>query len=186
MDVNGELLTSGVVSEPYVTVSGAWDAAGNELYGVQGEAKVCGNITSHEAITAVITLDSTGSMDDSDPNGMRADAAKAFIDRLGPDDKAAVASFDSDTEPSPNYMAIHVWQDFTNDKTLLKNAVDNATFANGATNLWDAVYDDVNLLLTDTSSAEKVALVLTCLPMARIMTATTPPTRPPITLQTTA
>ncbi len=160
-DYNDELITSGTVSQASVVVTRATDAAGNPLSNVSAEAQVCGDITSHEAIVAVITLDATGSMADNDPTDQRNDAAKSFIDRLGPGDLAAVASFDTDTAPSAGFYAIHVWQDFTDDKESLYAAVDQATFAGGGTNLWDAVVDDVNLLATSTSDAEKVALVLT-------------------------
>ena len=160
-DASSNLITTGVIENPSITVNQALDASGNELGNVSATARVCGDIVSHDAITAVVTLDATGSMADNDPNNLRSDAAKAFIDRLGVADLAAVASFDTDTAPTPSFSAIHVWQNFTNDKTLLYTAIDAATFAGGGTNLWDAIIDDVNLLLTETSGAEKVALVLT-------------------------
>ena len=156
-----ELITGGIVENPSVTITEARDASGNRISGVSATARVCGNITSHDAILAVVTLDSTGSMEYNDPSGLRSDAAKAFIDRLGAGDLAAVASFDTSTTPTPGFSAIHIWQDFTSDKESLKEAVDDATFNGGGTNLWDAVVDDVDLLMTRQSSAEKVALVLT-------------------------
>jgi len=161
LDSNGELITSGSVESPVARVDRAEDASGNALDNVSSTATVCGDIYSHDSIIAVITLDATGSMAGNDPYDQRSDAAKAFIDRLGAGDLAAVASFDTDTTPTSGYSAIHIWQDFTNDKTLLYNAVDSATFAGGWTNLWDAVVDDADLLSQQTTSAEKVALVLT-------------------------
>ena len=127
---------------------------------ITGTANVCGDITSQGDLTSAITLDSTGSMSSSDPNNLRGDAARQFISRMAGLDKASLSSFDTSTAPTSGYLAIHIWQDFTSDKTLLDQAVTNAVFAGGSTNLWDAAYDSANLLAT-VSGANKVSLIFT-------------------------
>jgi len=158
-DNQGHLIEHGTVSDPSVTDLRA-TLSGQPLDAVEGQAVVCGQITVHRNVTCAITLDATGSMSDNDPDHQRAKAAKAFIDRMTAGDLAGVASFDTDTQPTDSYLAIHVWKDFTGDTSALKSAVDQATFEGGATNLWDAVYDDVDWLLTQGSS-NRIALVLT-------------------------
>jgi len=159
-DAQGNLIEQGTVENPQVSGLSAEDSSGSPVTGVQGTATVCGQITVQKNVTCAITLDATGSMSSNDPNEDRNAAAKAFIDRMTAGDLAGVASFETGTTPTGNYLAIKIWQDFTNDKTALKNAVDQATFAGSATNLWDAVYDDVDWLLTQNTS-NRIALVLT-------------------------
>ncbi len=159
-DAQGNLIGQGTVENPQVTGLSAEDSSGSPVTGVQATATVCGQITVQQNVTCAITLDATGSMSSNDPNEDRNAAAKAFIDRMTAGDLAGVASFDTGTTPTGSYLAIHIWQDFTSDTAALKNAVDSATFAGSATNLWDAVYDDVDWLLTQ-STSNRIALVLT-------------------------
>ncbi len=145
----GQVITTGQVTAVSTQVS---------TPGYSGQATICGQIVFNNQVTAIVTLDATGSMSWNDPSKLRNTAAKAFIDRLGTQDKAAVASFDTFTSPTPGYRAIRVWQDLTNDKALLKSAVDKATFDGGATNLWDAVADSADVVATNVNP---VALVFT-------------------------
>lgn len=118
----GQVITSGQVTMVSTQVS---------TPGYSGQATICGQIIVNQQITATITLDATGSMSWNDPNRLRNGAAKAFIYRLGSQDRAAVASFDTYTSPTQGYRAIRIWQDLTNDKTLLNQGVDQATFDGG-------------------------------------------------------
>lgn len=145
----GQVITSGQVTAVSTQVS---------TPGYSGQATICGQIIARQQITAAITLDATGSMSWNDPNRLRNGAAKTFIDRLGSQDRAAVASFDTGTTPTQGYRAIRIWQDLTNDQTLLKQAVDQATFDGAATNLWDAVADSADLVA---NGVNPVALVFT-------------------------
>jgi len=163
-------LVTGTITNPKVsnlTVSSitSLNVKGNNLTvsgadTVAGTASVCGNITSQGDLTCAITLDSTGSMLWNDPNNLRGDAARQFISRMTSKDKASLSSFDTSTTPTSGYLAIYIWQDFTSDKTLLDQAVNNAVFAGGGTNLWDAAYDSANLLATITGG-NKVSLIFT-------------------------
>ena len=114
--------------------------------GYTGSASVCGQIVVQQQVTAAITLDATGSMSWTDPNRLRNQAAKAFIDRLSSQDRASVASFETGRAPTTGFRAITLWQGLTSDKQLLKAAVDRATYEGSATNLWDAVADSADIV----------------------------------------
>lgn len=146
----GDLVRSGTISN--VSVSGL--SAGS------ASASVCGSITDQGPVTAAVSLDATGSMSTNDPQQLRAQAANAFIDRMGAADRAAVLSFDTGTSSSSGLLASRLWQGMTGDKTALKTAVRQATFDGGATPLYDAVVDAVNVARS-TGGSNRVALILT-------------------------
>jgi len=161
LDDKNNLITSGVVQDAKVVDIQAEDInTGDPLPQVTGTARVCGQITAQQAVTCAMVLDATGSMASNDPNEMRKTAAKDFVARMTSSDLAGVASFSTDITPTDPYLAIHIWQDFTNDKAALESAIDDATQASGGTNLWDAVYDSVDWLMQQVSQ-NKVALILT-------------------------
>ncbi|MBT2597925.1 VWA domain-containing protein [Arthrobacter sp. ISL-72] len=62
-----------------------------------------------------LSIDSSGSMSWNDPNGLRRDAAKIFVDALLPEDRAAVVDFDS---------SARVLQSLTTNKDAVKGAID--------------------------------------------------------------
>ena len=70
---------------------------------------------SKTGIDIVFAIDSSGSMDWNDGSGLRREAVKKFIEKLGENDRAAVVDFDS-------YAS--VYQGFTSDHVLLNSAVD--------------------------------------------------------------
>ena len=82
-------------------------------------------VATDTSLDVVLVIDSSGSMDDNDPNGLRHDAAKNFVDKLGTNDRAAIVDFDS-------YAAL--FQGFTNDHSLLYTAIDRVNY-DGGTNL---------------------------------------------------
>ncbi len=118
-------------------------------------ASICQQIVVHGAIHGVMSLDGSGSMSWNDPDEHRADAAKQLVSRLGPTAQLAVASFPG---PYPADYTLH--QEFTNDKSLLNAAIDEATFASGGTPLWNSSHNLVNEELAG-SEGNKVLLVLT-------------------------
>lgn len=150
LDANGSVLTTGKVENP-----GVKNLKTSGSANIVGTATICGQISVQQELSCLITLDSTGSMSSTDPNQKRRDAAKAFVGRMTSSDQAAVASFDTGTSPTPPYLAIRLWQSFTADKSLLNTAIDQATFASGGTNLWDAVYDGVDLLKAKNGNREQ-------------------------------
>lgn len=123
-------------------------------------ARVCGQVQVQDTITAAISLDSTGSMDDNDPKALRRDAAKRFITRMSSQDRAAVLSFDGWTSPNANLGVSYLWQDFTSDKALLNTGVDNATFAAGGTPLYGAIVDG-STIVKASGGANGSLLILT-------------------------
>jgi uncharacterized protein YegL len=154
------VLTTGKLSNPTVTI----DPAPNTLVAQQSytaNATPCGDVVPKgETVTAVLTLDATGSMSGNDPDKLRAVAAKDFVQRITEQDKAAIASFDTFTDPTPPYKDLTVWQDFSSDKILLETAIDKATLQAGNTNVWDAGVDSVSLLKT-TTGENKLVILLT-------------------------
>ena len=72
--------------------------------------------SQYTGIDVVFVIDSSGSMTSNDPSGLRKEAAKAFVDKLGSNDRAAIVDFDSSAK---------VCQDFISDHTSLKNAIDS-------------------------------------------------------------
>lgn len=161
LDSGDNVLTSGTITDPSVTITSVTANGVTSQQSFSATAKVCGQITAKLGdIRAVLTLDATGSMGSSDPMKLRADAAKQFVSRMDSSDQAAVASFDTSTPASSGFLAIKLWQSFTGDKAALNTAVDSATKALGATNLWDALKDSVDLTST-ASAGNKLVVGLT-------------------------
>lgn len=79
----------------------------------------------YTGIDIVFVIDSSGSMSWNDNNGLRKEAAKAFVEKLGEHDRAAVVDFD-------NYA--RVYQDFTGDHDSLNKAIMRVD-SSGGTNL---------------------------------------------------
>lgn len=127
---------------------------------VTGSVSVCGQITAQNVVTAAVTLDATGSMSSTDPAENRRLAAKAFVDRLAGDSQAAVLSFEASSTPSAGLLASRLQQAMTGDKALLNTAIDNATYASGSTNFYDAVIDAVKVA-KDSGRTNPIVLALT-------------------------
>lgn len=75
----------------------------------------------------VLLLDTSNSTEEKLPQIQR--AAMAFLEELGPNDKVKVVSFDGQ---------LHDWNDFTNDKNVLRNAI-SKTRKGDNTRVYDAV-----------------------------------------------
>jgi VWFA-related protein len=75
----------------------------------------------------VLMLDTSNSTKEKLPLIQR--AAINFLDQIGPKDKVKVISFDGE---------LHNWNDFTSDKTILRNAI-SKTSVGGSTRVYDAV-----------------------------------------------
>ena len=155
-----EVFSSGTITNPSATVTNVTTNALITQQQYSAAAAVCGQITpKDDTLSAVLTLDATGSMRTNDRNQLRAEAAKNFVARMGQGDQTAVASFDTYTSATDPYEAISVWQPFTADQAALEAAVDKATFNRGNTNLWDAGVDSVSLLKEATGGNKLVVLL---------------------------
>lgn len=105
-------------------------------------------------LDVVFVIDSSGSMDDNDENDLRLAAAKAFVDKLGAQDRAAVIDFD--------YYA-SVYQSFTNDKNALYQAIDRID-SSGGTSLSAGISSAIQQFgadLYDRNDAYKYIIFLT-------------------------
>ncbi|MGM9322138.1 vWA domain-containing protein [Deinococcus aquaticus] len=134
--LSGTQTATGTLSNPSVTFSTA---------GVSGTVSVCGQVSVQNTVTAAVTLDATGSMRSTDPEEKRRAAAKAFVARMTGTSQAAVLSFEASSTPSAGMIGSVLHQDLTADQTALNTAIDNATYASGSTNFYDAVVDAVKV-----------------------------------------
>ncbi len=128
-------------------------------------ATKCGDIQGVAGdITAGILLDASGSMSGTDPLKKRADAAKAFVDRMSGGDRAAVAAFSHPTAlVTAPYSEISIFTNnprFTTDKPALKTAIDTGTAAGGGTPLYESTLEMLDVLKKQGGN-NKVAVVLT-------------------------
>lgn len=147
LDENGNLIYEDVTVDNFeFTTIYVHDLYGG--YVTSGEATV----VSIEAIppsdpthgvTVALDLDSSGSMSSNDPDELRKGAAKDFIDILNGTDEAAIMDFGAGyTSPFSNTRLL---QDFTTDKTLLKDAVDSVT-ASSQTPMYESLYEILDYL----------------------------------------
>jgi len=96
-------------------------------------------------------IDSSGSMGWNDPNGIRKETAKTFIDRMDADDQAAVIDFDDDAQ---------VLAPLTSDKEMLKRAIDRID-ASGGTSLTAGMRAAIDELKKAEAESAKVVVMLT-------------------------
>ena len=107
-----------------------------------------------EGLDVVLVIDSSGSMDWNDPNGLRKATAKSFVGKLGEKDRAAVVDFDS-------YSS--VFADFTSDKGVIEKAIDRIDYS-GGTNLSAGISTAINLFTNSSytrQNAYKYIIMLT-------------------------
>ncbi len=88
-----------------------------------------------KGLDVVFVIDSSGSMSSNDRNNLRLSAAKAFVDKLGENDRGAVVDFDS-------YAS--VYQDFTSDHDALYKAIGRVN-RSGGTNLSAGISKGISL-----------------------------------------
>lgn len=97
-------------------------------------------------IDVSLVMDSSGSMDWSDPRDIRKDVAKEFVDKLGVDDRASVIDFDDSAT---------VLSNFTSNKDVLKAAI-NRIDSNGGTSLTVGIQSAIQLFENDTYRTQPV------------------------------
>ena len=110
-----------------------------------------------DPLSAILLLDSSGSMSESDPTYERVQAAQLFLAKLGEEDRVAVMDFGSDT--GSGYSCARVLAGFTKDKSAAQAALSQVT-ADGGTPLFCAVEEAVDLLSSE-SNSRRVVLLLT-------------------------
>src|SRR4051794_21870058 len=89
-----------------------------------------------QPISLVMLLDRSGSMRGN--NGLVAQAAATFVDRLGPGDKARIGTFAERIEIEP--------QAFTEDRSVLHHVLQATAAVTGPTPLWNAIDEALEAL----------------------------------------
>ncbi|MFW6021500.1 MAG: VWA domain-containing protein, partial [Guyparkeria sp.] len=99
----------------------------------------------------VLTIDSSGSMGTEDPDDLRIEAGKRFVDGMNPQARAAVVDFDSGAT---------LLQGLTTDRAALKAALDQID-SSGGTSLTAGVSTALNHLLAESNNAGRFIILLT-------------------------
>jgi uncharacterized protein YegL len=107
-------------------------------------------------MSVALIIDSSGSMLNNDPSGLRKAAGKLFIDLAQAGDKIAVVDFDS----SATVRAVLTQINSATEREGLKSAV-NLIDSNGLTNIGAGLQSGYNLLNSDGSNNKKAAILLT-------------------------
>ncbi len=94
-------------------------------------------------VNVAVLLDSSGSMDWNDPTRQRVLAAKALVDILRPEDKAAVLDFG--TGATNGFSETRLLQSFTSDHDLLHQAIDRVK-ADGGTPMYESLGETISFI----------------------------------------
>ena len=118
--------------------------------GVGGTCARDGGTGGTVFVDVAFVLDSSGSMSSNDPQGLRRDAAKQFVDALLAEDQGTVVDFDD---------SARLLQALTNDKALLRAAIDQID-SSGGTNIGAGVAVGLDALAVDTDDTRAQILIL--------------------------
>lgn len=157
LDANGEPIAGEITSasatiDNAVTVPGTVTAAQAYVAEVTFET----TIEVEEIVNGILDIDQSGSMNDTDPQRQRVDAAKSFIGRIKPEDRLAVMTFEGSGE---GLRASSLLQDFTGDQAALNSAVDKVG-QDGYTPIWASVLDTVDLHKGDEGGGQAARVVV--------------------------
>lgn len=109
-------------------------------------------------VDVAFLVDTSGSMAWNDPNGLRVDGAKSFVDAMRSQDRAAVVGFESVATRYAGLTAL----DTPAGVTAVKNALEATRFAGGGTNISAAVREGINILSANGGDSRlRVAILLT-------------------------
>ncbi len=100
--------------------------------------------TTMTGLDVVFVIDSSGSMAWNDSDGIRKDVVKAFVDKLGEDDRAAVIDFDDSAK---------IYQTFTSDHDALYTAIEKID-SSGGTNLSNGMKSAISQFTSDDYTRE--------------------------------
>lgn len=112
--------------------------------------------SSNDHVSVALIIDATGSMSWNDPNGLRKEAAKAFVDATQIGDKVAIVAFDTTAYLSQPLLTIQSQA----DRDTLKAAIEQIGDW-GNTDLNVGLNGGFSELLSDTSANRKAAIFLT-------------------------
>ncbi|MDI7268191.1 MAG: MopE-related protein [Myxococcota bacterium] len=161
LDAAGNMITGGVTASNFFfsPVRVADYATGAFVTGATAVVDAIDIVagTPGAGVDVVLSIDSSGSMRSTDPARLRVDAARRFIARLGPADRAAVIDFGAGV--SGGLTASRLLAGFTSDQTVLNAAV-GMVVQDGMTPLYDSITDACDMLARARTTAGFV-LVLT-------------------------
>ena len=89
-------------------------------------------------LSAMLDLDSSGSMSSNDPNQLRKDASRQFVDALAPTDAVAVCDFGPN--PTEGFSDTRLLSEFTVDRALIDSAIDEV-MASGGTPMFQSIVE---------------------------------------------
>lgn len=126
----------------YLLLNGVkWD----EAWEKELKEPILGENGNTQYIDVVFSIDSSGSMSWNDPDDLRLQASKEFVDRLRQEDRSAVVDFDS-------YARTIV--SLTTDKQAVKYAIDTID-SSGGTDLYQGLNQAVNELVKNRNTTHK-------------------------------
>lgn len=128
-DTAGEALIEAGVA---VTITAALPAD----TAVQPQARVENQPNPDVQLVAALDLDSSGSMRSTDPDELRKEAAKQFVDQLGTSDEVGVFDFGAGT--SAPLRSTRLLADFTSNSTTVEDAIDRVA-ASGGTPMYASI-----------------------------------------------
>lgn len=106
--------------------------------------------------SAMLLLDQSGSILTSDPNDLRIQASKIFLDYLGASDVAALASFPG------TYDYFHLHSGFTRDTKRMKSSLDTLSYTEGGgTPLYEATMDATDYTARYGATTNKAVIIFT-------------------------
>lgn len=108
-----------------------------------------------EGIDAVLLIDSSGSMKQTDPKRMRVPAAKLFINLLGADDRVGLVSFSDN-----GYPVIHLTEATSDNQAKIFAGVDRVSALGAYTNLHAALATGLKMLNEESGPNRRRMLVL--------------------------
>jgi Mg-chelatase subunit ChlD len=101
-------------------------------------------------------MDTSGSMSSNDPNNLRVQAAKLFVDKMTTSDGAAVVGFE---DVATRYIGL-TRLDTASNRSAVLQALDSTAIAGGGTNIQAAVEEAITILTGNLPGRARVALLL--------------------------
>ncbi|MCK4445148.1 MAG: VWA domain-containing protein, partial [Thermoplasmata archaeon] len=101
-------------------------------------------LTERQPQDTILIIDSSGSMQTSDPNNLRLEAAKRYVDNMSAPDRGAVVDFDYTAELAPRGNGDHLSSDYAK----IKQNIDTID-SNGGTNVGAGIEVANNELLSN-------------------------------------
>jgi len=143
---------------PKVDAQGEYDVNVSVIYNGKVYSYVVKNGLTYgtENVDVALIIDSSGSMVDNDPYGIRKAGAKLLVDKLDVGDAVTVVDFDH---------SVRVWMPLKviyneSDKEAIKDAIDKVD-SFGGTNLDAGLIEGFKQLNSSTTGNRKVAIMLT-------------------------